>query len=69
MFEIVNMRQMLDVLEVRSDMMAMVQSSAQMNPSKFQKVTKYALFYSSVIFLKISRVILLLQQLASMLDI
>ncbi len=34
---------------------------------KFQKVTKYALFYSysSVIFLKISREFLLLQQLES----
>ncbi len=36
-------------------MTAMVQSSAQMEPSKFQKVTKYALFYSSVIVLKILR--------------
>ncbi len=27
----------------------------ELNPSKFQKVTKYALFYSSVIVLKISR--------------
>ncbi len=29
-------------------MTAMVQSSAQTEPSKFQKVTKYALFYYSV---------------------
>ncbi len=27
----------------------------KLNPFKFQKITKYALFYSSVIVLKISR--------------
>ncbi len=42
-------------VEVRSDDDAMVKSSAQINPFKFQKVTKYALFYYSVIVLKISR--------------
>ncbi len=36
-------------------MTAMVKSSAQIKPSQFQQVTKYALFYSSVIVLKISR--------------
>ncbi len=30
---------------------------SKFNPFKFQKVTKYALFYSSVIVLKISRVV------------
>ncbi len=50
------MRQMLNVLwKCALTMTAMVQSSAQLNPSKFQKVTKYALFYSSVMVLKISR--------------
>ncbi len=36
-------------------MTAMVKSSAQTEPSKFQKVTKYALFYSSINVFKISR--------------
>ncbi len=50
------MSQMLNVLwKCALTMTAMVKSSAQLNPSKFQKVTKYALFYSSVIVLKISR--------------
>ncbi len=56
MFEIVNMSQMLDVLwKCALKMTAMVQSSAQIEPSKFQNVMKSALFLFSVIVLKISR--------------
>ncbi len=50
------MSQMLDVLwKCALKMTAMVQSAAQIEPSKFKKLMKYALFYSSVIVLKISR--------------
>ncbi len=64
MVEIVNMSQMLNVLwKCSLTMTAMVKSSAQIEPFTFQKVRKYALLYSSVIVLKISREFLLLQQL------
>ncbi len=51
MVEIVNMSQWKCALT----MTAMVKHLLKLNPSKFQKVTKYALFYSSVIVLKILR--------------
>ncbi len=57
MVEIVNMSQKLDVLwKCALTMTAMENHLLKLNPSKFQMVTKYALFYSSVIVLKISRV-------------
>ncbi len=49
------MSQMLNILwKCPLTKKAMVQSTAQINPSKFKKVTKYVLLYSSVIVLKIS---------------
>jgi len=54
MFEMVNMNQMLNVLRNDKDSGDDIKHLLKLNLSKLQKVTKYALFYSSVIITIIS---------------